>query len=72
MALAQAHGSPGESRGAAPRWYSTRTPVTARHYRTASRTDPTTVIDKIAWLRLADGKILGTRSRDKDCTATAS
>ncbi|HEY5394158.1 MAG TPA: NUDIX domain-containing protein [Trebonia sp.] len=25
-----------------------------------------TLIDKIAWIRLADGKILSTRSRDKD------
>ncbi|HEX4093708.1 MAG TPA: NUDIX domain-containing protein [Trebonia sp.] len=25
-----------------------------------------TVIDKIAWIRLADGKILSTRSRGKD------
>src|SRR5262245_41422239 len=28
--LAQAHGCPGSVREAAPRWYSTRTPVTAR------------------------------------------
>jgi len=36
MALTQAHGSPGYRRGAAPRWCSTRTPVTARHHGTAS------------------------------------
>src|ERR1700735_3975014 len=73
MALTQAHGSPGYRRGAAPRWRSTRTPVTARHHRTVSEGGPRTLIDKIEsqWLAERRASALHTSRLPAGCARLA-